>query len=377
MKLLGRVSNIRAHGGVTFVDVVSQGKMYPCFLSRDQEVFEKQKTLYHGCCLEVILEKSFNNRKEVIYKILSLSLQSKKDLFPDRYPKTNIKDLEIRYKDRPLDLISNLQSYQVLSKRFKIIKILKRFLEDKGFIQVDVPVLDESFGGALAHPFTTKSNYNQKEYFLRISLEFLLKKLVIGGFQNIYAIGPVFRNEDLDSTHSFEFTMLEFYTQRYSYQEVLKLQEELYMTIYQEINRTYVKDGFDLRNPWPRYNSKDIAQLSGMHNLDLAMLAKNKILGPVYHLENLESSPLAKDKFFESYVDYKVELVTAYQEQNDYHDMIDISKSTEYQIKDSSFLNSLRYGMFETVGYGIGIDRLVKSILNLDTIRDTQPLPLI
>jgi lysyl-tRNA synthetase class 2 len=373
-----RVCAIRSHGKITFLDLKNESGILNAFGSKDLTVdydnFKRQ--IFLGCVVQCEVSETVNKYNSPIYAILKYEVQSNKnDLFPEEYPFNGIKDVQIKYKKRALDLATDLNSFGSIKKRYQLIAELKNFFRTKNFNEVDTPILEQYYGGANATPFTTLCRYNKKNYYLRVSLEFPLKKLIIAGFNNVFQVGSVFRNEDVDRTHTSEFTTMESYSTELSFEETIDLIQQLYRTLYFSVHNTYFRKEVDLRLSWPRYNFEQIEQLKRKHNCELSELQK-KVLPSLYHLIGVEDIPLGVYPHIgESYVD-NVELTTFYQEQNDADRLYQKCKDSAW-ISDVSFVQALKCGMASTVGLGVGIDRLVSSILRSETIREIQPFPLI
>ena len=374
----GRVYHIRKHGAITFITLSVNGALVNLRLEKNKlaEYQVHYPNLSRGVLLVLLqFEKSLDNAGTQILVVLKLRIQGYTRNFPKEFPKNQIKNKEVKYKNKILDCISNLKSFDNLKKRYDLIQLVRYYFTSLNSTEVDIPILEESFGGAFAKPFETKCQYNSKKYYLRVSHEFPLKRLLIAGFENVYCIGPCFRNESLDSTHSFEYLHLEHYHVHSTVRNAQKLIEKLYLLCYQHVNNSVISHDFDLSTDWPTYDKKDIAELLKKHNLNhLDQLMERKLLGPYYHLQGLESNPLAKNPHsFDTMIDFDLELATGYQEENDAEKIVE--HSTYKEILDKKFLHDLNYGLFETVGLGIGLDRLIKSVLKSDCLREIQTFP--
>lgn len=382
LQLTGRITNIRSYGKVCFIDIFSQELIHLKLEENYLKDYHLIKDLQRGYLISVETdENTLDKLNNLLHLVKAIKILQKPKKFPKYYPKNIIKDKQIRYKNRILDLISNKDSFFALKNRFVILEEVRSFFKEKGAIEVDLPTLETKFGGALAEPFTTKCNYNSKDYFLRCSFEFPLKRLVIAGFPEIFYLGSAFRNESLDKTHSFEYLHFEYYTTSHEYTEVRKFVQELYCKIYHKIHKSYMDMDIDLRKDWPIYTKKDIELLLFEYQLqEIKQLMDLKLLGKYYFLEGLEQNPLAKNqKFNQAYVDYNMELSTQYQEENSSEKIIEniANLPDSAAILDDQFLDDLGYGLMETVGLGIGMDRLVQSILKMECIRDAQTFPFI
>lgn len=376
-----RISNIRKQGKVTFIDVIEQGVLKECKISLEQTTqFEKyNKEIYRGLLINISKFKLSTSRSgNDLYIIEDMDYTLLPIFFPKNYPKNCVKDKEILYKNRCLSMITNPSLFQTLNTRFTIINTVREYFKKIGGLEVDLPVLESSFGGAFAKPMYTHINAINKDYFLRTAFEFPLKRLIIAGFPQVFSIGPAFRNQGLDKTHTPQYLHLQFYTTIMNYREVQKIVDLLFAECYYKVNSTYDYHGVDLRSPWPVYTKELVLQLLKKQEVNTVdELIELKILGPCFHIESIEdSNPLAIFPYvFDSYVDYNMELVTAYQEENDPERLS--SKGRLSEILDSTFQKDLTYGMPPTVGIGIGVDRLVKAITHSESIRDSQLFPLV
>ena len=345
------------------------------------ENYDKVKSELHrgACCKLLDTFYRLNKKGEKLLFVNKLELVGKSISFPNEYPKNQIKDPELIVKNRTLHYITNISAYKNLVNRTIIINGLKNYFLKKGALEVDLPVLEQVYGGALAKPFTTLCNYNKKNYFLRISLQLPLKRLIISGMPQVYSIGPCFRNEGLDKTHTFEYTHFQYYTTHHSYKEVQKMVEQVYWRAYKEMHGVTSKYDFDLTAPWPCYYKEDIEKLLRKHQVStLDQLMENKLLGPFFHVQGWESNPLAVNPYiWDSYVDYDLQICTGYQEENNSLELTRKLKETPSlkNMVDPKFVEELGYGMPETVGLGIGVDRLVKSVLGASSIKETQTFP--
>jgi lysyl-tRNA synthetase class 2 len=339
-----------------------------------------------------------------------------------------IKDVEIKYRQRYLDLIANESSRKVFALRSKIIKALRDFFDKNKFMEVETPILQPIASGATARPFVTYHNYLESELYLRIAPELYLKKLIVGGIPRVYEIGKNFRNEGVDTTHNPEFTMVEFYAAYWDYKKLIKFTEELfdYLTDVTGIKSIETQNGvINLKPPFKvakffelleEKTSKDKSfflhheeELKKFaHELGIPKaytLTKPKLIEKVFEYTVEDEliqptfiidfpkilSPLAKThrdddelvERFELYINKK-EIANAYSELNDPEDQAKrfleqkLQKATgdeEAMETDDDFVEALRYGMPPTAGEGIGIDRLVMLFANVDSIRDVILFP--
>jgi lysyl-tRNA synthetase class 2 len=336
-------------------------------------------------------------------------------------------DKELRYRQRYVDLVVNPQVKDVFIKRSKIVSSVRNYLDEKGYLEVETPVLQPLYGGAAARPFVTHHNALDIELFLRIADELYLKRLVVGGFDGVYEISKDFRNEGMDRSHNPEFTMLELYVAYKDYDWMMNLVEELFEHICKSVFGTsdfiYEENKINFTRPWKKISyveaikDKNGVDVIAASESELRGLAKNSgieidgLFGKAKLIDEIFSqiveptliqptfvvdyplilSPLAKKhrskkgvvEPFEGYIAGK-EICNAFSELND---PIDQRKRFEDQVKmreagddeahqvDEDFLRSMEYGMPPMAGLGIGIDRLVMLLTNQSSIRDVIFFP--
>lgn len=364
---------------------------------------------------------------EVSVKAVSVTLLSKSlQVLPEKFH--GLKDTDIRYRQRYVDLIVNPEVRDTFIKRSQIIKEIRNYLDNKDFIEVETPVLVTNAGGAAAKPFFTHHNALDQDLKIRISLELYLKRLIIGGLERVYEIGRVFRNEGLSVRHNPEFTLLELYQAYTDYYGMMDLVEELFRAVAQKVLGTTVisYDGveIDLGKPFERMTMIDaVKKYSGItftnemteekaksiakeHNIEYEdRHKKGDIINLFFeeyveeHLEQptfimdypIEISPLTKKKpsnpelteRFELFIT-KREMANAYSELNDPIDQRERFKHQEELLAagdeeanttDEDFVNALDYGMPPTGGIGIGIDRFVMLLTDSAAIRDVLLFP--
>jgi lysyl-tRNA synthetase class 2 len=339
-----------------------------------------------------------------------------------------LQDVEARYRQRYLDLLANTEARRIFETRSRVIAGIRRYLDSKSYLEVETPVLQATAGGAAARPFITHHNTLDRDFFLRISLELHLKRLVIGGFDRVYEIGRIFRNEGVSTKYNPEFTMLESYQAYADYNDIMNMVEEMIFGIANEVlgdpKVPYGDTVIDFTPPWPRLPMLEaIEERSGVDVMschDLASLQKaardssvhiepewgwGKVIDELLtaHVEPhlvqptfiidypIELSPLAKRKPGTHHLVERFELFicgrevgNAYTELNDPIDQRErfIEQATlraagddEAEVADEDFLVALEHGMPPTGGLGIGIDRLVMALTGVTSIREVILFP--
>jgi lysyl-tRNA synthetase class 2 len=340
-----------------------------------------------------------------------------------------LKDVEVRYRQRYLDLIANEHARRVFFLRSKLISEIRKFLDSKGFLEVETPILQPIASGANAKPFITYHNYLEQNLYLRIAPELYLKRLIVGGINRVYELGKNFRNEGVDTTHNPEFTMLEFYCAYWDYEDLMVFTEELFSYLLNQLvgglKITYQGKELDFTPPFKRYRyfelleektgkDKDffLRDVEGLRKLAkevgvpkaetlthaklidkvFDLLVEDELWGPCFVIDFPKLlSPLAKThredpdlvERFELFVAGK-EIANAYTELND---PIEQKERFLEQLKekemgdeeamamDEDFIRALEYGMPPTAGEGIGIDRLVMLLADVDSIREVILFP--
>lgn len=426
----GRIMTKRGKGKVGFAHLQDRKGQIQLYVRKDavgEDDYETFKSADLGDFIGVTGTLMKTNTGEVTVRPTSLTQLSKAlRPLPDKYH--GLTNVEQRYRQRYLDLISNPESYDRFVKRSQIIAEVRKYLNNQDYIEVETPTLHNIAGGAAARPFITHHNALDMELYLRIALELHLKRLVVGGMERVYEIGRVFRNEGVDTTHNPEFTMLEVYTAYTDYEDVMDLTEGLIRTVAQNVlgtgKITYNEIDIDLESTWKRIHMVDaIKEQTGVdfwqemtdeeareiakkHNVPVEahsqfghvvneffeMFVEETLIQPTFvYGHPVEISPLAKKnpkdpRFtdrFEVFI-VKHEYGNAFSELND---PIDQRERFEQQMKereqgndeahpiDEDFIESLEYGMPPTGGLGIGIDRLVMLLTNAQSIRDVLLFP--
>lgn len=340
-----------------------------------------------------------------------------------------LKDVEGRYRQRYLDLIANEHARKVFFLRSRLIGEIRRFLDSKGFLEVETPILQPIASGANAKPFITYHNYLEQNLYLRIAPELYLKKLIVGGINRVYELGKNFRNEGVDTTHNPEFTMLEFYCAYWDYKDLMVFTEELFSYLLNQLvgglKITYQGKELDFTPPFKRYRyfglleektgkDKDffLRDVEGLRKLAkevgvpkaetlthaklidkvFDLLVEDELWGPCFVIDFPKLlSPLAKThredpdlvERFELFVAGK-EIANAYTELNDpveqrerFLEQLKEKErgDEEAMAMDEDFIRALEYGMPPTAGEGIGIDRLVMLLADVDSIREVILFP--
>ncbi len=440
VKLAGRIMAIRRMGKASFAHIMDYKGRIQVYLKKDDigESYDAFRLMDIGDIIGVDGYVFKTKTGEISVHVKSLKLLAKslrplpiaKEVEDEQGNKTifdQFADKELRYRQRYVDLVVNPQVKDVFTKRSKIVTTMRNFLDAKGYLEVETPVLQPLYGGASARPFVTHHNALDFDLYLRIADELYLKRLVVGGFDGVYEISKDFRNEGMDRSHNPEFTMLELYVAYKDYYWMMELVEELLEFTSQKVFNTteFICDekNINFSRPWKRISYVDsIADKTGMNVIEasedeLRSLAKNlgieisglfgkaklideifsqvvesEIVQPTFVIDYpLILSPLAKKhrskeglvERFEGYVAGR-EICNAFSELND---PVDQRKRFEDQVKmreagdeeahqvDEDFLRSMEYGMPPMAGLGIGIDRLVMLLTNQQSIRDVIFFP--
>ena len=339
-------------------------------------------------------------------------------------------DVEARYRQRYVDLMVNGEAREVFEKRSRIIRLLRRFFEERDFLEVETPMMQPIPGGAAARPFTTHHNTLDMELYLRVAPELFLKRLLVGGFDRVFELNRNFRNEGISVRHNPEFTMLEFYQSYATFEDLIHLTEELFVTIAREVHgglqMPYGEHVIDLSPPWRRLTIREavmkyggaeeneVDSLDGLHRyakrsglaMDLSApygnaliqvfeeVAETQLIQPTFMTDYpIEVSPLARKNEqnpalvdrFELYIAGR-ELANAFSELNDPADQrqrfltqMEARKAGDDTANpiDDDYVRALEYGMPPAAGEGIGIDRLVMFFTNSPSIRDVILFPLL
>ncbi|MDI3538674.1 MAG: lysyl-tRNA synthetase, class [Bacillota bacterium] len=432
VRIAGRIMSKREHGKVTFAhlqDASGQIQIYARIDALGERAYEDFTDLDLGDIIGVEGKVFRTRRGEITVEVFSYTLLSK-SLRPLPEKWHGLKDVEIRYRQRYLDLMVNPEVREVFVTRSRIIQFIRNYLTERGFLEVETPMLNPIPGGANARPFITYHNALDMQLYLRIAPELYLKRLIVGGFEKVFEINRNFRNEGIDTRHNPEYTAMEVYQAYVSGDEMMRLTEELIAACAQEIKGTtkieYQGTLLDLTPPWPRVTMLDaVKEHSGLdfYNLKTAEEARRaaralglevdeqatwgevlnevfdelvepKLIQPVFITDYpVEISPLAKRKpdnpaftaRFEPYI-YGREMANGFSELNDPLDQRErfekqmekrAAGDEEAHMLDEDFLTALEYGLPPTGGLGIGIDRLVMLLTDSPSIRDVLLFPLL
>ena len=430
VSVAGRMMVKRIMGKASFCKIQDKQGVIQCYVARDdlgEEAYAEFKKMDIG---DIIGVKGFVFRTKtgeitVHTKELTLLTKSLKPL-PEKFH--GLQDTDVRYRQRYLDLIVNPEVRDTFVKRSQILREIRRFLDDRGFMEVETPMLVPNAGGAAARPFETHYNALDEDVKLRISLELYLKRLIVGGLERVYEIGRVFRNEGVDTRHNPEFTLMELYQAYTDYNGMMELTEDMFRHLAKVVRGsttiTYQGTEIDLGKPFERLTMIDaVKKYSGVDfdtvkteeeakalarehsiafedrhtrgdiiNLFFEAYCEENLIQPVFIMDHpVEISPLTKKKptdptkveRFELFI-YGREMCNAYSELNDpvdqrarfaAQDAMAAAGDAEANHTDEDFLNALEIGMPPTGGIGYGIDRLVMLLTDSAAIRDVLLFP--
>ncbi len=395
VSIAGRVLAKRVMGKIAFFTISDQEGQIQLYLDKRIINFnlEKQKLLSFEDLKEIVdigdwigvygtIKKT--NKGELSIKVekwemLSKSLQP----LPDKWH--GLTDIEKRYRQRYLDLIVNPHSKNVFKTRAKCISFIRKWLDNRNFLEIETPILQSEAGGAEARPFITHHNTLDIPLYLRIATELHLKRMVVGGFEKVYELGRIFRNEGISTRHNPEFTSVEIYEAYSDYVDMMNLTEELIKDIVADacgsLIINYQNKEIDFSKPWSRISMKAIVKKYTGIDFDSFsgdFLAAKQAARP--HHDNKEIV-----QRFELFIVGR-ELANAFSElidPVDQRERMQLQQSLrdegdlEAHCIDEDFLNALEIGMPPTGGLGIGIDRLIMLITNSASIRDVIPFPLL
>ena len=430
VSLAGRLISKRLMGKAGFAhirDAEGDIQLYFRIDALGEEKYDEFKKIDIGDIIGVKGEVFTTHKGEISVKVADFTLLTKSlRPLPEKYH--GLKDTEIRYRKRYLDLIVNPEVKDVFVKRSAIIASIRTFLNERGFIEVETPILNTIMGGANARPFVTHHNTLDMDMYLRIAPELYLKRLIVGGFDKVYEMGRLFRNEGMDTRHNPEFTTMELYQAYADYSDMMDITEELYKYCAEKVLGTtllnYQGEEVDLGKKWDRVTMTDIVKkVTGVDfggDPDMtAIRAQAKALGvelapddgwgnalykvfdekveetltgPIFVIDYpVEVSPLAKRKpsdprlteRFEFFINAR-EMGNAFSELNDpedqrarFEDQVKKREKgdDEAQMMDEDYVTALEYGLPPTGGLGIGIDRMVMLFTDSASIRDVLLFP--
>ncbi len=436
VRICGRAVSLRPHGKAGFMDLADGESRLQVYIRKDR-LGEEQFELFRLFDIGDMVGAEgtlFRTRTGELTVMASRIEHLAKNLLPLPEKWHGLVDVETRYRQRYVDLIANPEVREVFVRRSLIIRAIRSFLDARGYLEVETPVLHTLAGGALARPFRTHHNTLDMELYLRIALELHLKRLIVGGIPRVYELGRIFRNEGISTQHNPEFTMLEFYQAYSDYRDLMDLTEEMLTAVAESVtgSRQVPWQGHTLDfNRWQRYSLSEAilafwpgpapapskAELRSpekIRGIARALGAPveaadgpGKILSSVFehvaepHLIQptliydypVEVSPLSKTRpddsgtaeRFELYIG-GMEVANAYSELNDpeeqrarFEEQLRArgQGDEEAHVMDEDYLRALSYGMPPTAGEGIGIDRLVMVLTNSRSIRDVILFPLL
>lgn len=430
VSLAGRIMAKRGMGKASFAhiqDLSGRIQIYVRQDTIDEKKFEAYSLLDLGDIIGVRGTVFKTKTGELSIKVLELEILSKSLLpLPEKYH--GLKDVEMRYRQRYVDLIMNPDVQQTFVTRSRIIQSMRRYLDSHGYLEVETPTLHAIAGGAAARPFITHHNALDMQLYMRIAIELHLKRLIVGGLEKVYEIGRVYRNEGISTRHNPEFTMIELYEAYADYNDIMNLTENLVAHIAQEVLGTtkiqYQNHDVDLTPQWRRVTMVDaVKEVTGVdfsaqmtdeeahrvakeHNVKVEPhhtfghilnaffeeFVEETLIQPTFVTGHpVEISPLAKKNDKDPRFTDRFELFIVAREHanafSELNDPIDQRQRFEAQLEerehgndeahemDDDFIRALEYGMPPTGGLGIGVDRLVMLLTNAPSIRDVLLFP--
>jgi len=431
-KVSGRIKFLRLMGKAAFAKIEDEKGLLQIYVARDNlpegfynSVFKKLIEVGDIITVEGFPFVTKTGELSLHVTNLELATKSIKPL-PEKFH--GLTDKELRYRQRYLDMIMNPDVKDIFQTRSKIVSITRRFFEEKGFLEVETPMMHPIAGGANAKPFITHHNALDIERYLRIAPELYLKRLVVGGFEAVFEINRNFRNEGMDQTHNPEFTMLEFYWAYHNYEDLMKLTEDLFERLLTELDlptkMPYGDMEIDYTTPFAKIKWEDaLVDIAGVkrenlrdkealldflksheievdENLSVAKLQEeifdefieSKLINPTFLTHYpIDISPLARRNDEDPQIADRFEFFVAGQEIsngfNELNDPLDQYERFQNQMKnkasgddeahemDEDYIHALGYGLPPTAGEGIGIDRLTMLLTNQHSIRDVILFP--
>jgi lysyl-tRNA synthetase, class II len=432
IKIAGRIMAIRRMGKASFFHVQDRRARLQIYIQQNavgEDAYNLFRTLDVGDIVGVEGHLFRTRTKELTLEARAIRLLTKcLRPLPEKWH--GLSDVEARYRQRYVDLMVNSESREVFEKRSKIVRRVRRFFEERDFLEVETPMMQAIAGGAAARPFITHHNTLDMDLYLRVAPELFLKRLVVGGFDRVFELNRNFRNEGISVRHNPEFTMLEFYQAYASFGDLMQLTEELFVELANEVcgglQITYGEHEIDLTPPWRRLTipeaiityggavADEVSSLAGLRqfcerkglHVDFSAsygnvlvevfeeAAEAKLIQPTFITGYpIEVSPLARKNEadpamvdrFELYIGGR-ELANAFSELNDpadqrqrFLEQMEARKAGDDTANpiDEDYVRALEYGMPPAAGEGIGIDRLVMLLTNSPSIRDVILFPLL
>jgi len=430
VRLAGRIMTRRGHGKAGFAHIQDSSGQIQIYVRQDT-VGDAQYELYREMDIGDIIGVTgtvFKTRtQEITINVMSFRLLAK-SLRPLPEKWHGLKDVDLRYRQRYVDLMVNPEVRSVFIVRSRIIQFMREYLSRQGFLEVETPVMHTIAGGAAARPFVTHHNALDLDLFLRIATELHLKRLVVGGLERVFELGRIFRNEGISTTHNPEFTSVEIYQAHADYEDMMALTENIIAAAAQAVLGTMVLSyqgrELDLSTPWPRRELSQVVkeithvdfdeikddaaarQVAREHGLEINKQAtrgevlyyffdefcEEKLWGPVFVRDYpVEVSPLAQRCRHNPQLTYRFETFIAGKEiANAFTELIDPidqrqrfekqvqqreAGDEEAHMMDEDFITALEYGMPPTGGLGIGVDRLIMLLTDSPSIRDVILFP--
>ncbi len=430
VRVAGRIVSKRVMGKASFFHITDGKGSIQCYARKDvlgEDAYAAYKKMDIGDIVGVRGEAFRTKAGEISVKASQIDLLSKSLLpLPEKWH--GLRDTDLRYRQRYVDLIVNPDVKKTFYLRSQIIKCVRDFMDGRGYIEVETPILQDSAGGATARPFITHHNTLHMDMYLRIATELHLKRLIVGGFERVYEIGRIFRNEGMDPKHNPEFTTIELYQAYTDYNGMMELCESLFRYCAEQVlgtdTLTYQGQEISLAAPWAKITMLDaVKQYAGVDfaaleddeaaraaakaagigfegkptkgellNMAFEQKVEEKLVQPTFIYDYpIEISPLAKKKPGEPWLTERFEMfatgrefANAFSEINDPDDQRDrfldqVKKreagDEEANMMDDDFINALSYAMPPTGGMGIGIDRMVMLLTDSFSIRDVLLFP--
>ncbi|MGI6517595.1 MAG: lysine--tRNA ligase [Bacillota bacterium] len=430
VSIAGRVMAFRGHGKASFLDIVDASGRIQLYGKHDalgDEQYELLRLVDIGDIIGVTGTAFRTRRGQISVAVSSFRLLSKAlRPLPEKWH--GLRDVDIRYRQRYLDLMVNPEVQKTFILRTRIISAIREFLDSRGFLEVETPCMHAIAGGATARPFITHHNALDMELYMRIATELHLKRLIVGGFEKVYELGRIFRNEGISTRHNPEFTSIEVYEAYADYYDMMDLTEGLVAYVAETVLGTmaveYQGEKIDFTPPWTRVTMAEAVQnetgidflsleqkeaVAACRRLGLEMpddagcglcmseayeeFVERNLIQPTIVMDYpIEVSPLAKRRADNPELTYRFEVVcagrelaNAFTELNDPEDQLERFQTQvaqrekgdeEAHMMDDDFVTALEYGMPPTGGMGLGVDRLVMLLTDSASIRDVILFPL-